>query len=103
MSKAIEFKQIKKVYGEKTVIEGFDLTVERGEFVTVIGSSGCGKTTVLKMVNGLVIPDGGSIFVEGRGYLRDGYDQPEKKYRLCHPGKRFVSAYDGGRKYLLCS
>ena len=66
MSKAIEFKQIKKVYGEKTVIEGFDLTVERGEFVTVIGSSGCGKTTVLKMVNGLVIPDGGSIFVEGR-------------------------------------
>lgn len=66
MSKVIEFKQIKKVYGEKTVIEGFDLTVERGEFVTVIGSSGCGKTTVLKMVNGLVIPDGGSIFVEGR-------------------------------------
>ena len=66
MSTAIEFKQIKKIFGEKTVIEGFNLTVERGEFVTVIGSSGCGKTTVLKMVNGLVIPDGGSIFVEGR-------------------------------------
>ena len=42
MSTAIEFKQIKKIFGEKTVIEGFDLTVERGEFVTVIGSSGCG-------------------------------------------------------------
>ena len=66
MSTAIEFKQIKKIFGEKTVIEGFDLTVERGEFVTVIGSSGCRKTTVLKMVNGLVIPDGGCIFVEGR-------------------------------------
>lgn len=66
MSTAIEFKQIKKIFGEKAVIEGFDLTVERGEFVTVIGSSGCGKTTVLKMVNGLVISDGGSIFVEGR-------------------------------------
>lgn len=37
MNTAIEFRQIKKVYGEKTVIEGFDLTVERGEFVTVIG------------------------------------------------------------------
>lgn len=66
MNTAIEFRQIKKVYGEKTVIEGFDLTVERGEFVTVIGSSGCGKTTVLKMVNGLVEPDGGKIFVEGK-------------------------------------
>lgn len=64
MNTAIEFRQIKKVYGEKTVIEDFDLTVERGEFVTVIGSSGCGKTTVLKMVNGLVEPDGGKIFVE---------------------------------------
>lgn len=66
MNTAIEFRQIKKVYGEKTVIEDFDLTVERGEFVTVIGSSGCGKTTVLKMVNGLVEPDGGKIFVEGQ-------------------------------------
>lgn len=66
MNTAIEFKQIKKVYGEKTVIEGFDLTIQRGEFVTVIGSSGCGKTTVLKMVNGLVMPDGGKIFVEGQ-------------------------------------
>ncbi|MBS7009696.1 ATP-binding cassette domain-containing protein [Anaerostipes sp.] len=66
MDAAIQFSQIKKVYGEKMVIEGFDLTVQRGEFVTVIGSSGCGKTTVLKMVNGLVVPDGGRIFVEGR-------------------------------------
>lgn len=66
MSTAIEFKQVKKVYGEKTVIEGFDLIVDRGEFVTVIGSSGCGKTTVLKMVNGLSMPDGGQILVEGR-------------------------------------
>lgn len=66
MNTAIEFSQIKKMYGEKTVIEGFDLTVQRGEFVTVIGSSGCGKTTILKMVNGLVAPDGGKIFVEGK-------------------------------------
>lgn len=66
MDTAIEFKQIKKIYGENTVIEAFDLTVKRGEFVTIIGSSGCGKTTILKMVNGLVKPDGGEIFVEGQ-------------------------------------
>ena len=50
MQSEIEFKNIKKVYGDKVVMEGFSLTVEKGDFVTVIGSSGCGKTTALKMV-----------------------------------------------------
>lgn len=53
---AIAYKNISMTYGEQTIIEGFDLQIEQGEFVTVIGSSGCGKTTILKMVNGLVRP-----------------------------------------------
>ena len=47
MKTAIEFRNIKKSYGEKTVLEDFSLSVQAGEFVTMIGSSGCGKTTVL--------------------------------------------------------
>lgn len=65
MDTAIEFRKIKKSYGEKTVLEDFTLSVERGEFVTIIGSSGCGKTTALKMVNGLIPPTAGEIFVDG--------------------------------------
>ena len=41
MNTAIEFKNIKKSYGDKTVIENLNLTVEQGEFVTIVGSSGC--------------------------------------------------------------
>lgn len=65
MSTLIEFKNIKKSYGEKVVMENFDLQVDRGEFVTIIGSSGCGKTTALKMVNGLIHPDQGDILIDG--------------------------------------
>lgn len=66
----IEFKDIKKAYGEKVVMEHFSLQVEKGEFVTIIGSSGCGKTTALKMVNGLIRPDAGDILIHGEN-IRD--------------------------------
>ncbi|MFR4350977.1 MAG: ABC transporter ATP-binding protein [Roseburia sp.] len=65
MAAAIEFKNVKKAYGENVVLEGFCLSVTEGEFVTIIGSSGCGKTTVLKMVNGLVEPTSGDVLIDG--------------------------------------
>ena len=66
----IEFKDIKKAYEEKVVMEHFSLQVRKGEFVTIIGSSGCGKTTALKMVNGLIRPDAGDILIHGEN-IRD--------------------------------
>ena len=70
MNIEIEFKDIKKIYGEKVVMEHFSLQVRKGEFVTIIGSSGCGKTTALKMVNGLIRPDAGDILIHGEN-IRD--------------------------------
>ena len=65
MAAIIEFKNIAKRYDEKVIMEHFDLAVEEGEFLTVIGSSGCGKTTMLKMVNGLTRPETGRVMVKG--------------------------------------
>lgn len=65
MKTVIEFRNIMKNYGRHTVMEGLNLCVDKGEFVTIIGSSGCGKTTALKMVNGLIAPTKGEILVNG--------------------------------------
>lgn len=62
----IEYRNVSMAYGDKEIIHGLSLAVEQGEFVTIIGSSGCGKTTLLKMVNGLVVPTGGDVLVEGK-------------------------------------
>lgn len=63
--KAVEYRNIRMDYGDTVIIKDFNLSVLRGEFVTIIGSSGCGKTTILKMVNGLIRPVRGDILVNG--------------------------------------
>ncbi len=65
MNNVIEFKNVCKCYGDNEIIRDLSLSICKGEFVTIIGSSGCGKTTLLKMVNGLVFPDGGKVIVNG--------------------------------------
>ena len=76
---AIEYQQICMKYGEKEVIRNFNLAIEEGEFVTIIGSSGCGKTTVLKMVNGLITPTEGKIFVHGQNTKEVNITQLRRK------------------------
>ena len=69
-SVAIEYRDVSKSYGEKSVLEHLDLKVPKGEFVTMIGSSGSGKTTALKMVNRLIEPTSGTVLVDGHN-VRD--------------------------------
>ena len=62
----ITFTHIYKSYNGKEIISDFNLTIESGTFLTIIGTSGTGKTTVLKMINGLVLPDKGEIRIDGK-------------------------------------
>lgn len=66
MSPIIEFKDINKTYGNTVILDSFNLEIEKGEFITMIGSSGSGKTTILKMINGLIVPTKGTIYVEDK-------------------------------------
>ena len=66
----IEFRHVTKAYGDTVVLADLDLEIARGEFVTMVGSSGGGKTTTLKMVNGLIMPTSGDVIVDGRN-VRD--------------------------------
>ncbi len=61
---AIQFKNVKKAYGDVVVLNDFSLDIEKNAFVTIIGRSGCGKTTALKLINALIKPDGGTVLVE---------------------------------------
>ncbi|KQZ97787.1 spermidine/putrescine ABC transporter ATP-binding protein [Mesorhizobium sp. Root157] len=62
----LSIQSVNKAFGQTTVVENFNLEVERGEFVSFLGPSGCGKTTVLRMVAGFEEPTGGRIFVGGK-------------------------------------
>lgn len=61
----LELKEIEKKFGEVSVLKGISLKVEKGEFITFLGSSGCGKTTTLRIIAGLETPDNGEVFING--------------------------------------
>lgn len=61
----VEINGVNKIYGSNHVVKDLNLVVEEGEFLTLLGSSGCGKTTTLRMIAGFEEPTSGSIKVEG--------------------------------------
>ncbi len=77
--KYLELSQVKKIYptskGPLTVVDGFDLKLKKGEFITLIGHSGCGKSTVLSMISGLNEISEGGIILDGTHVAGAGPDR----------------------------
>lgn len=67
----IRFEHIGKTFGENVVLQDFNLDIHKGEFLTVIGSSGSGKTTMLKLINGLSVPTSGRVLIDGKDISRE--------------------------------
>lgn len=66
----IELKNVKKSFGERVLFERLNLTIPDGEFAVLIGTSGCGKTTLLDMIAGIEPIDSGEITVDGMNILK---------------------------------
>ena len=81
MSKIV-LSHIDKFYGENHVLKDVNLTIEDGDFMTLLGPSGCGKTTTLRVVSGLEKPQGGTMTMDERTIIDasvDFYEAPSKR------------------------
>ncbi len=78
----IELSHLQKTFGEHEVLRDIDLTLGSGEVVCVIGSSGSGKSTMLRCINLLEVPSGGDILFHGESILRRGFDLSAYRTRV---------------------
>ncbi|ACK64605.1 ABC transporter related [Rippkaea orientalis PCC 8801] len=73
----IELKGVSKAFGNHVILDGIDLTIYRGEALVIIGPSGTGKSTILRLIAGLIPLDGGEIYIKGQ--RRQGLIDDENK------------------------
>lgn len=77
----LELRQIHKSFGANNVLNGVDLSVHAGEAIAIIGPSGTGKSTILRLISGLLSPDQGSVYINGNLIAKDE-DIQEGNYGL---------------------
>ena len=67
----IQFKNVRKSFDKRVILNDLNFTIDSGNLVTLIGESGCGKTTTLKMINRLLEPTSGQILINGKDIMKE--------------------------------
>jgi len=90
----IEIKNLKFNYEDKAVFDGLNLTIEKGEFIAILGHNGSGKSTLSKLLVGLETPDAGEIWIDGTLSSEDTIDEIRKRVSIVfqNPDNQFVGA-----------
>lgn len=94
----LEIKNLTKKFGDKVAVDNIDLSVKSGEIYGFLGPNGAGKTTTIKMIVGMLMPDGGSITVDGIDAI---HDDVEAKRQIAYvPDSPEIYDIMTGRQYL---
>ena len=83
----IQFKNVNKAFGEKVILDDLSFQINKGETLAVIGPSGIGKSTVLKLMIGLLTPDSGEIIIKGKNVV--DFNEDEWNELRCDMGMVF--------------
>ena len=103
MSKpAIELKNISKTFGSIVANKNVNLTVERGEILSLLGENGSGKTTLMNMISGIYFPDEGQIFIDGEEVvIRSPKDAFDHKIGMIHQHFKLVDIFTAAENIVL--
>lgn len=94
----LEIKNLTKKFGDKVAVDNIDLSVKSGEIYGFLGPNGAGKTTTIKMIVGMLMPDGGNITVDGIDAIND--DVEAKRQIAYVPDSPEIYDIMTGRQYL---
>lgn len=99
---ALEMKGISKYFGKLAANKNVDLTVYRGEILSILGENGCGKTTLMNMIAGIYFPDDGNIYVDGKEVvIRSPKDAFAKGIGMIHQHFKLVDVFTAAQNIIL--
>ncbi len=99
---ALELRGVTKTFGKVIANNNVDLTVYKGEILSILGENGCGKTTLMNMISGIYYPDKGQIFVDGREVvIRSPKDAFGYKIGMIHQHFKLVDVFSASENIVL--
>ena len=102
MSAAIELRNITKTFGSVVANKDVNLTVNRGEILSILGENGSGKTTLMNMISGIYYPDKGQILIDGKEVvIRSPRDAFKYKIGMIHQHFKLVDVFGATENIIL--